>query len=48
MSLYPQSGAKGLERLASSKYYYVQKRQVIINLGLKAAKNMHHMKKSFK
>ncbi len=30
----PQSGAKGLERLANSKYYYVLKRQIIFNLGL--------------
>ncbi len=43
MSIYPWSGGGGLERLASSKHYYVQKRQIIFILGLNAAKNTYHM-----
>ncbi len=48
MSISPWSGARGLQRLASLKYYYVQKWQFIFNLGINAAKHTHHMKKSFK
>ncbi len=41
----PWSGAWRIEKLIQLKYYVVLKRQVTINLGLSAAKNMHHIKK---
>ncbi len=44
----PSSGARGLEKLASSKYYSVLKWQIIFILGLNAAKNTHHLKKKLK
>ncbi len=48
MSIFPQTGAMGLERLACLKYYYVGKRQITFNLELNVAKGTHHTKKSFK
>ncbi len=48
MFISSQSGARGLERLIWLKHYIVLKRQITFNLGLNAAKNMHHIKKSFK
>ncbi len=45
VSICPWSGARGLERLIQLKYYVVLKRQITINLGLNAAKNMHYIKK---
>ncbi len=49
MSIYsPWSKDRGLERLACSKYYYIGKQQITYKLGLNAAKNMDHIKKSFK
>ncbi len=48
MSIFPRSGARGLERFPFLKNYYVQKRGSRFSLGLDAAKNMHRIKKSFK
>ncbi len=48
MSISPQSGAGGLERLTWLKYYIVLKLQITFNLGLNAAKNTHYIEKSFK
>ncbi len=45
MSTSPWSGARGLKRLASLEYYYVQKWRIIFNLGVSAAKNTHRIKK---
>ncbi len=40
MSISPQSGASGLERLVWLESYAVRKQQNIFNVGLNAAKNM--------
>ncbi len=48
MSIFPWSGAWGLERLASSKYYSEEKQWITFNLGLNAAKKTSRIKKSFK
>ncbi len=48
VSIFHQSGARGLERLIWLKYYTVLKLQITFNLGLTAAKNTHYMEKSFK
>ncbi len=48
MSICPQSGATGLERLMQLKYYVALKWQITINLGLDAAKNTQCIKKRFK
>ncbi len=45
MSISPWSGARGLERLASSNYYSEGKQKITFNLGLNAAKNTHGIKK---
>ncbi len=42
----PWRGARGVEKLIQLKYYVVLKRRITINLGLNAAKNTHHIKKS--
>ncbi len=44
----PRSGARGLQRMPSLKYYYVQKWQSIFILHLAAAKNTHYIQKCFK
>ncbi len=44
----PQSGARGLERFASSKYYSERKQLITLYLGLNAAKITHRIKKRFK
>ncbi len=43
VSICPQSGARGLERLIQLKYYVVLKRQITISLGFNAAKNTHRI-----
>ncbi len=43
MSILPQSGAKGLERLI----YYVQKQQITFALRMNAAKNIDYLEKNF-
>ncbi len=49
MAILPRSGAWGLERLPYLKYYNVLKREnIILALGLNAAKNTDYMKKGFK
>ncbi len=48
MSISPRSGARGLERFPSLKYYNVLKRESRFNLGLNAVKNTHYIKKCFK
>ncbi len=48
MSISPQSGAKGLERLIWLKCFIVLKRQITFNLGLTATKNVYYIKKRFK
>ncbi len=48
MSISPQSGAWGLERLIWLRYDIVLKWKNTFNLGLNAAKSTHHRKKSFK
>ncbi len=46
MSIRPQSGAQGLERLIWLKYDIVLKCQITFNLGLSAAKDTNHINKS--
>ncbi len=46
MSVFHQSGARGLEKLIQLKYYIVLKRQITFNLGLNAVENTHPVKKS--
>ncbi len=46
MSITPQSGARGLERLMLLKYIIVLKLKITLNLGLNAAKNTHRSQKS--
>ncbi len=48
MSISLGSGARGLQRLPSLKFYYVQKRKSRFSLGLDAAKNTHYMIEHFK
>ncbi len=48
MSISAPSGAGGLEWLIWLKYDIVPKGENTFNLGLNAAKNTHHMEKSFK
>ncbi len=48
MSISPESGGKGLEKLIWLKYDIVRKWQNTFNLGLNIAKNMHHTKRSVK
>ncbi len=45
MSISPQSGARGLEKLIWLKYYNEQKRQITFTLGLNAVKNTPYMRK---
>ncbi len=47
MTIFPQSGAKGLERFPTLKNNNVQKRGSRFSLGIDALKNMHRIKKSF-
>ncbi len=47
MSISPQKGARGFERLIWLKYYIVLKQEVTFNLGLNTAENTHPVKKSF-
>ncbi len=47
MSIFPRSGARGLERLASLKYFFEGEQQITFNLGFNAAKITHRIKKSF-
>ncbi len=46
MSIYPQSGDRGLERLIWLKYYIALNWRITFNLGLNAAKNTHPIKKA--
>ncbi len=46
MSISPKSGARGLKKLAYSKYCYVGKQQITFNLKRNAAKKTHHTKKA--
>ncbi len=46
MSIFPQSGAKGLERLMRLKYYNVQKRQITFSLVLNVVENTDYLKKT--
>ncbi len=46
MSISPQGGGRGLERLIWLKYYFVLKWKNTFNLGLKEAKNTHKSKKA--
>ncbi len=48
MSISPMSGARGLQRLSSLKYYNVLKWEKRFTLKLDAAKNTHFLKKDFK
>ncbi len=48
MDIFPQGGARGLERLAYLKYYNVWKHENRLTLGLNAAENTDYMKKNFK
>ncbi len=48
MSISPLSGASGLERYQSLKYYNVEKWKSRLILTLDAAKNKRHIKKKFK
>ncbi len=48
MSIYPRSGARGLERLTWLKNFNVQKQKFRFTLGLNTAKYTHHMEKSLK
>ncbi len=45
MSTSPKSGARGLQRLPSMKYYSAQKWESRLTPGLDAAKNTYYMKK---
>ncbi len=47
MSIYPRSGARELQKLPSSKYYNVQKRESWFALGFDAAKNTHSVSPDF-
>ncbi len=44
LSISNQSGARGLERYPSLKYYNVEKRKSRFTLGLDSAKNKHRIK----
>ncbi len=46
MSISPQSGVRGLERLIWFKYYIVLNQQITFNLGLNAVKNTHPIEES--
>ncbi len=46
MSTFPQSGARGLERLIWLKYCITLKQQITFNLWLNTAKNTHYIKKA--
>ncbi len=48
MFISSRSGARGLQRLPSLKYYNVQKWQSIFTLGLNSAKNTCYIQKCFK
>ncbi len=48
MSVSPRSGAKGLQRLPSWKYYYVQKRENRFTLGLDTVKTTQYIQNCFK
>ncbi len=48
MSVFPRSGATGLQKLSSLIYYNVLKREMRFTLKLDAAKNTHYIKTCFK
>ncbi len=48
MSTFPRSGVRELQKLLSSKYYYVLKWESRFTLKLDAAKNMHYVKNFLK
>ncbi len=48
MSIYPQSGAGGIETFSSLKNNNMQKWESRYSLGLDAAKNTHRIEKRFK
>ncbi len=45
ISIFPRSGARGLERLPSLKYYNVLKWESRFTLGLNDAESAHYIKK---